>query len=62
MDNETLNLIDGIDRNIEVPSLLTFYCNMIELVRLRNEIILAATETDILSATYIKQCEYAGIK
>lgn len=36
-------------RNITVPSLLKTYSNMMELHRLRNEIILAASETEILS-------------
>jgi hypothetical protein len=31
-------------RNISVPSLLKTYCNMIELHRLRSEIILASAE------------------
>jgi hypothetical protein len=32
-------------RNIIVPSQLSVYCNMMELSRLRNELILAASET-----------------
>ena len=35
-------------RNIFVPSLLQTYLNMVELHRLRNELILAASETSIL--------------
>ena len=41
-------------RNILVPSMLQTYLNMVELHRLRNEIILAASETAILSEVYIK--------
>jgi hypothetical protein len=36
-------------RNIIVPTVLKTYCNMMELHRLRNELILAATETVILT-------------
>jgi len=43
------NITDVLNaRNILVPSVLKTYCNMIELHRLRNEIIFAATETNIL--------------
>jgi hypothetical protein len=41
-------------RNISVPSMLQTYLNMIELHRLRNELILAASETSILSEVYLK--------
>lgn len=43
-------------RNIEVPSLLEIYCNLCELTRLRNEIILAASETCVLKKVYQNQC------
>jgi hypothetical protein len=46
--NDLLNL-----RNIVAPSLLKIYCNMMELHRLRNEIILAATETLQLESVYL---------
>ena len=36
------------NRNINVPSQLQTYCNMIELMRLRHEIILAASECNVL--------------
>jgi hypothetical protein len=36
-------------RRIKIPSLLTTYCNLAEMLRLRHEIILAATETSILT-------------
>lgn len=35
-------------RNIDVPSQLQTYCNAVELMRLRHEIILAATECSVL--------------
>ena len=43
--------LDG--RKIEVPSLLTTFCNMVELMRLRHEIILAASECCILQQIYM---------
>ena len=49
-------------RNITVPSMLTIYCNMIELHRLRNEIILAATETQLLASIYKQQQELCSCK
>ena len=44
----------GNSRNIEVPSLLHIYCNMMELMRLRHEIILAASECKALKIVYEK--------
>lgn len=35
---------------------------MVELHRLRNELILAASETAILSEIYLKQCELMGVR
>jgi hypothetical protein len=43
-------------RNVVVPSLLKTYCNMVELHRLRSEIILTASECAILQQTYEAQC------
>ena len=40
-------------RNVVVPTMFKTYCNMIELCRLRQEIILNATETSILSQVYL---------
>ena len=40
------------NRNIEVPSLLQTYCNLMEFLRLRNEIIIAASECNVLRAVY----------
>jgi hypothetical protein len=40
------NVTDSLNvRNVVAPPLLHLYCNMMELHRLRNEIILAASET-----------------
>jgi hypothetical protein len=49
-------------RNIVVPSKLITYCNMMELSRLRNELILATTETWMLEQVYLHQCELVGNK
>jgi hypothetical protein len=43
-------------RQILVPSLLQTYCNVIELLRMRQEIIFAATECTVLQAIYQRQC------
>ena len=40
-----------------MPTLLTTYCNMVELMRLRHEIILAASECCALQQVYLKQAE-----
>ena len=47
----------GNQRNIEVPSLLQVYCNMMELMRLRHEIILAVSECKALAKVYEKQIQ-----
>ena len=36
--------VSGEGRNIKAPSLLELYCNMMELLRLRHEVILAISE------------------
>lgn len=36
------------NRNVDVPSQLEIYCNMMELMRLRHEIILAQAECHVL--------------
>ncbi len=48
--------------NIDLPSLLTLYCNMIELHRIRSEIILTTSECSILSQIYKQQCEFVNLK
>jgi hypothetical protein len=48
------------NRNISAPSMLKLYCNLVELHRLRNEIILAASECTVLQQVYLRQCELAG--
>ena len=45
------------NRNIDMPSLLTIYCNMVELMRLRHEIILTVSECKALEDIYKKQAE-----
>ena len=49
-------------RNVDVPSQLQLYCNLVELMRLRHEIILAASECNILEQIYMKQAEACKIK
>ena len=45
------------ERNVAVPSMLTTYCNMVELMRLRHEIILAASECAVLQQIYMNQAQ-----
>ena len=45
------------NRNIEVPSQLEIYCNMMELMRLRHEIILTMSECQVLKNVYKNQAE-----
>lgn len=54
------NVAEG--RNLSAPCLLQTYCNIAELARIRQEIILAATETAILTQIYMKQCALVGEK
>lgn len=54
--------VEPLTQNIEVPSLLTLYCNMMELLRIRSEIILTASECSILSQIYMQQCEVMKLK
>jgi hypothetical protein len=35
-------------RNVDVPALLELYCNMMEFMRLRSELIMTASDTDVL--------------
>ncbi len=41
--------------------MLQTYCNMIELVRLRSELILTTSETAVLQKVYLTQCELVGL-
>jgi len=43
----TLNLPNA-NRKVNTPSMLHIYCNIVELLRLRHELILNATETAAL--------------
>ena len=48
-----------------MPSQLQTYCNIVELMRLRHEIILAASECAILQQIYKKQaaaCKIANLE
>jgi len=51
---------NGGERKITPPVLLEVYCNMTELVRLRSELINAASETAILQKIYNSQVEKCG--
>lgn len=48
--------------NIDIPSMLTLYCNMMELHRIRSEIILTTSECSILSQIYLQQCQFVNFK
>ena len=39
-------------RKVEVPSQLEIYCNLVEFLRLRGELILARSETEMLAKVY----------
>jgi hypothetical protein len=52
-------------RKVEIPPLMHLYCNIVELLRLRNELILARSETAVLESVYAEQkviCGNKGIK
>jgi hypothetical protein len=40
------------DRNIKTPPLLELYCNLTELQRIRNELIMTASENAVLLNIY----------
>ena len=44
-------------RKINIPSLLTMYCNAMEMLRLRQELIYAVSETQLLTDVYENQCK-----
>ena len=44
-----------------MPKLLELYCNIIEVCRIRNEIILAASECMVLKQIYEKQCQKCNL-
>lgn len=46
-----------VDRNIKTPPLLELYCNLTELQRLRNELIMTASENAVLLNTYQQQLD-----
>lgn len=45
---------------VQMPSLLYFYCNIVEVLRLRESLIKAATETICLSNVYKDLCKLAS--
>lgn len=47
-------------RKINTPTMLTLYCNSIELLRLRQELLHAISETVLLSEVYENQCKYVN--
>lgn len=49
-------------RNLVVPTQLKTYCNMMEMHRLRSELMIAASETWMLSEIYLQQCDTVGQK
>lgn len=40
------------NRNINIPTLLEVYCNLLEFLRIRNELILCASEVAVLERIY----------
>ena len=42
----------GLDRGVKAPCMLTVYCNVAEFLRIRQELIHAATETHALTKLY----------
>jgi len=51
MQNETM---------VYVPSMLKMFCNIVEVIRLREEIIMRMNESTILGRIYEAQCNLAG--
>lgn len=57
---EKMKKLKALRQTVHMPSLLFFYCNMVEIVRLREELIKAVIETNILDNLYKRQCKFAG--
>ena len=51
---------DSDENVVKSPSLMVMCCNLIESMRLREEIIQKIYETDVLSVIYKKQLTLAG--
>lgn len=49
-----------ISKSVNAPSMLIMACNMIEVLRLREELIMRVHETDILSQIYMQQIKACG--
>ena len=57
---EKLKQLKQLRFRVHMPSLLYFYCNIVEIIHLRENLIKATTEAIILSKIYKKQCKFAG--
>jgi len=51
----SFNNDDEADKKVESPSLMSMSCNLVEVLRLREEIIQKIYETDLLTIIYKKQ-------
>jgi hypothetical protein len=51
---------DSDEKVVKSPSLMVMSCNLIEALRIREEIIQKIYETDVLSVIYKKQLTLAG--
>ena len=52
---------DDCDRKtVKSPSMMRMCCNMLEVLRLREELIQRMHETSILKSIYTQQCKIAG--
>ena len=54
------NLKNKLRFKVQMPSLLFFYCNIVEVLRLRENLIKMANETVILSQIYKDLCKFAS--
>lgn len=52
---EKMKKIKQLRFRVQMPSLLYFYCNVVELIHLRERLIKAVTETLVLSKVYKAQ-------
>lgn len=48
------------EQKVKVPSMLKMFCNILEVYRLREQIILRMNESTILGRIYETQCQLAG--
>ncbi len=51
-EDDLFHLESDDEPKVEAPSLLSMSCNLVEVLRLREELILSIHETDVLSTIY----------